>query len=156
MNHCCIASRRFSPRLFEIIETDNIVNTIFTDSASRGPLTAPPAKPTVNDYWRVHSYTGVAARLTVHEPVMVTGYADDDQNEESPNIQNLLSRHSFPRGARVGVILHSLMEDLDFQTDDFSVLCDRTLRRLGLEDEWLPVLEQWIQDILKRHSGNFP
>jgi exodeoxyribonuclease V beta subunit len=84
---------------------------------------------------------------------MVTGYADDDQNEESPNIQNLLSRHSFPRGARVGVILHSLMEDLDFQTDDCSSLCDRTLRRLGLEDEWLPVLEQWVQDILKAPLG---
>ncbi|MBT3870477.1 MAG: exodeoxyribonuclease V subunit beta [Gammaproteobacteria bacterium] len=145
----------FPQKLFEIIETDNIANTIFTASASPGPLTVPPAKPTVNDYWRVHSYTGVAARLTVHEPVMVTGYADDDRNEESTNIQNLLSRHSFPRGARVGVILHSLMEDLDFQTDDCSSLCDRTLRRLGLEDEWLPVLEQWVQDILKAPLGQF-
>ena len=142
-------------KLFEIVATDNIANTIFTDSTSRDPLTAPPAKPTVNDYWQVHSYTGVAARLTVHEPVMVTGYADDDRNEESPNIQNLLSRHSFPRGARVGVILHSLMEDLDFQTDDCSSLCDRTLRRLGLEDEWLPVLEQWVQDILKAPLDQF-
>jgi exodeoxyribonuclease V beta subunit len=86
---------------------------------------------------------------------MVTGYADDDRNEESPNIQNLLSRHSFPRGARVGVILHSLMEDLDFQTDDCSSLCDRTLRRLGLEDEWLAVLEPWVQDILKAPLGQF-
>ena len=41
------------------------------------------------------------------------------------------------------------MEDLDFQTDDFSALCDRTLRRLGLDDEWLPALEQWIQDIIR-------
>jgi len=141
--------------LFEIVEADKIVNTKFTDSAPRRPLTTPPAKPIVDEHWRVHSYTGVAARLNVHEPVMVTGYADDDQNEEPPNIQNLLTRHSFPRGARVGVILHSLMEDLDFQTDDFSVLCDRALRRLGLEDEWLPVLEQWIQDIVTAPIGDF-
>ena len=145
----------FPEALFEIISTDKIVHTMFTDSASRAPLTAPPAKPTVNDYWRVHSYTGVAARLTVHEPIMLTGYADDDQNDESPNTQNLLSRHSFPRGARVGVILHSLMEDLDFQTDDFGSLCERTLRRLGLQDEWLPVLEKWIRDILKAPLGQF-
>ncbi|MBT5685181.1 MAG: exodeoxyribonuclease V subunit beta [Gammaproteobacteria bacterium] len=141
--------------LFEIVATDNIANTIFNDSNLPDRLNAPAEKPTVNDYWRVHSYTGVAARLTVHEPVMVTGYADDDTNQESPNIQNLLSRHSFPRGARVGVILHSLMEDLDFQTNDYSALCDRTLRRLGLDDEWLPVLQQWVQDILKAPLGQF-
>jgi exodeoxyribonuclease V beta subunit len=141
--------------LFEIVETDNIANRIFTDSTSRDQLTAPPAKPNFDDHWRVHSYTGVAARLTVHEPIMLTGYADDDQNDESPNTQNLLSRHSFPRGARVGVILHSLMEDLDFQTDGFGSLCERTLRRLGLKDEWLPVLEKWIQDILQAPLGQF-
>jgi exodeoxyribonuclease V beta subunit len=141
--------------LFEIVETDNIAVTSFIDSSSQDPLTRPPAKPSVDDYWRVHSYTGVAARLNVHEPVMVTGYADDDQNEESPGIQDQLDRYTFPRGARVGVVLHSLMEDLDFQTDDFSFLTDRTLRRLGLDDEWQPVLEQWIQDILKAPLGQF-
>ena len=141
--------------LFEIVAPGKIANTRFTDSALQTPLTAPPPKPTVNDHWRVHSYTGVAARLAVHEPVMVTGYADDDQTVEAPNIQNLLSRHTFPRGARVGVVLHSLMEDIDFQANEFSSLCDRTLKRLGLDDEWLPVLEQWIQDILKAPLGNF-
>lgn len=146
--------------LFEIVETDKIVNTKFIDSAPRSPLTTPPPKPILDEHWRVHSYTGVAARLNVDEPVMVTGYADDDQNQEPQNqepqnIQNLLTRHSFPRGARVGVILHSLMEDLDFQSDGFSVLCNRTLRRLGLEDEWLPVLEQWIQDIVRAPMGDF-
>lgn len=141
--------------LFEVLETGKIATTKFADSGSKDQPTAPPAKPTVDDYWRVHSYTGVAARLTVSEPVMVTGYADDDQNEESPNIQDLLNRHTFPRGARVGIVLHSLMEDLDFQADDFSSLCDRTLKRLGLGDEWLPALRQWIQDILEAPLGHF-
>ena len=114
---------------------------------------APPARPANADQWRVHSYTGVIARIG--EPHITRGYDDDDPAQVS-KIAALPSRFTFPRGPRVGIALHALLEDLDF-TDAAQqhALCLRTCRTLGLQDEWLTVLSEWLADILASPLGDY-
>lgn len=113
-------------------------------------LSAPPARPRLPGTWRLHSYTSVVSRLAVEtDTEVVRGYQDDDREAEPELAGSGLSKFTFPRGPRVGVALHSLLEDADFvDPSTHQELCRRTLFRLNLEDAWLPVLEAWLADIL--------
>ena len=118
-------------------------------------LVAPTGRPHLDDQWRIHSYTGVSSRLAATQALQaVSGFADDDISEDKISTTELkLTRHTFPRGARVGVVLHSLMEHIDFTESDQQEACLRTCHRLGLDEAWLPVLEQWLNDILDAPLG---
>lgn len=119
-------------------------------------LTLPPDTPSLDDRWRIHSYTGVSARLTATQELEnISGFADDDAiDESSEKTGQLLTRHSFPRGARVGVVLHSLLEHIDFSLSDHTEDCLRACRRLGLAEDWLPVMTGWLNDILNAPLGD--
>ncbi len=135
--------------LFEIVTADDRHCTALKNQANKQQALAPlPAHPAIEDSWRLHSYTSVAARLHTTD-LQVTGFTDDDDQSGAVLAQvPALTRHTFPRGARTGIALHSLMEDIDFTQPSHTALCERTLRRIGLEPEWLPVLEDWLTDVL--------
>ena len=142
--------------LFEIVKTGNdIARSQLPGTSNIASLSAPPARPYVNDQWRVHSYTGVTARLVEnHQPAVVTGFADDEQTTIDAD-NRAASRFSMTRGPRAGVTLHSMMEDIDFQdTSTHEPVCQRTLKRLGLEQDWQPVLTDWLSDILTTPLGD--
>lgn len=141
--------------LFEIVAADSSNITAYIDHSRASTLSPPQSRPIVADSWRVHSYTAVAARLTApQDPLQVTGYSDDDKSEGEATASTL-NRFNFPRGPRVGVVLHSLMEDIDFADSiEHSRLCQRTLTRLGLDEEWAPVLESWLADMLAAPMGD--
>ncbi len=116
------------------------------------PLQPPPSLPTNNDRWRVHSYSSVITQIS--EPHVANGYADDDSLQTSPAATGL-SPFSFPRGPRVGIALHALLEDVDFaDASQNHPLCRRVCRTLGLQGEWLPILLDWLQSILTSPLGN--
>ena len=118
-------------------------------------LVAPNDPPHLDGRWRIHSYTGIVARLSAtHELQGISGFADDDTAEalHEPSGQTR-NRYTFPRGARVGVVLHSLMERIDFTQTDHKAECLRACRRLGLDEAWLPILSDWLDDILDAPLG---
>ncbi|MFP6805603.1 MAG: exodeoxyribonuclease V subunit beta [Pseudomonadales bacterium] len=149
--------------------------TIFTNDATvatMARLVPPHAPPAINDSWRLHSYTGVTYLIAKHSQSdeqsihhsysdrpdhTIPGFIDDDVGENSGSSTISLSqsadRFSFPRGARIGIALHSLMEDLDFRSDEEErkYRCQCCLNKIGIiedQDIWLPVLLQWLDDIL--------
>ncbi len=116
-----------------------------------------PEMPGPSDKWRMHSYTGIAHRLHRDEsleaaPQVEGGYADDDDAEPEATTSSAINRFNLPRGARVGVALHSLMEDADFvETGDNAVLTSRFLDRIGVtldRDTWQGCVDNWLADIL--------
>lgn len=143
--------------LFDIVDGNRSALTQYSDSFPAKKLVAPPTPRRLQDSWRIHSYTSVAARLAASVPAfLVTGYGDDDASQEQLQLSNKPSRFTFPRGPRVGVVLHSLMEDLDFiEPARHSELCSRAVKRLGLTEPWLPVLEGWLKDILASRLDTF-
>ncbi len=146
---------RLSPALFEVV-TAQVSREEIIPAAGNTTLIEPPAKPIIPDTWRIHSYTGIAARLTsVASHPGPNGFSDDDESRVtvSPNTAHPATpertRHTFPRGPAVGIVLHGLLEDIDFAEGNLGSTCASVCRRLDLDEHWAPVLEDWLNDILQ-------
>lgn len=156
-----------------LFETGGIINPGLTryEPKSEVPrLIAPPATPFISSQWRMHSYTGLT-RLLKHDtdaidPVQPKpGFGDDDSATASDSTDSTretaagapapnFSRFTFPRGSRIGIVLHDFMERLDFGADEISIhhQAASSLLKMGLEDEsgeWQDVLVSWFHDIVR-------
>ncbi|MFN3238519.1 MAG: exodeoxyribonuclease V subunit beta [Pseudomonadales bacterium] len=132
--------------------------TAFNTQAKVPPMAEPLQLPTIRDRWRMHSYTGLTRLLTSGDESAATpqprpGFGDDEQQGKNPEQNKLPSRFSFPRGAKVGIALHSFMENLDFAAlpETVSKQAQLCIARLALSDEpdvWQAVLEDWFTEIV--------
>lgn len=155
-------NERWQPPLFEAETIGNAPLTLYVPRDSALPLRPPPAPPSILTTWRMHSYTGVARLITrdaerdAHHAQ--PGFGDDE--EESATAGPSISRFAFPRGPRVGVALHTLMEHLDFARDarEQLSLLDQCLDRvslLGDRDAWRQVMIDWLNDIRTSEIDGF-
>ncbi|MDG1204805.1 MAG: exodeoxyribonuclease V subunit beta [Pseudomonadales bacterium] len=148
--------------LFTQVEL-KITRTSYLDQTVPDALVAPAALPSIDNSWRVHSYTGLTRNLSRNSPEadidhpkdIVAGFGDDEPETTkvaSPTAE--FSRFTFPRGARIGIALHDLMEHLAFHATaaEITAVAREYLPRFGLldnQDEWSTVLEGWLVDILE-------
>ncbi len=145
--------------LFGVSPISNVSTTKRGDTnpVKDAPPPPPPIPEIDNDSWRIHSYTGVSRRLRKQEDdndlIIAAGYGDDDNvTQTTPEQQP--DRFAFPRGPQVGVVLHSLLEGLDFTASEDTIRdrCARYLKRLGItsqEELWLDVLSDWMSDVIQ-------
>jgi len=88
--------------------------------------------------WRVNSFT--ALTRGVHQP----GNSGEIESQGDPILD-------FPAGSHVGLMLHSLLENLDF-TGDLELQCDplftRFLPLAGISDQHRHTLTAWLENIL--------
>lgn len=132
----------------------NVINT---------DLQAPFPKSIPDKSWKIYSYTYLSHALSTdnHEhlddygepAVSLAGYQDDEQGptEFLEKDSSRFDRYTFPRGARVGVMLHDILEHLEQCRDESKLvaLCEKSLNHFGLEDpRWLDVLTNWVSDIM--------
>ncbi|WP_208615263.1 exodeoxyribonuclease V subunit beta [Xenorhabdus kozodoii] len=115
----------------------------------------------VRDDWRVTSYSGL--RYSASSPytgafgesvdVIVQSISpklDIDARGEKQGEQSLqMTPHTFPRGASAGTFLHSILEDLDFGHPPDPAWLTEKLTASGFDENWAPVLERWVEDILR-------
>ncbi|OKP02108.1 exodeoxyribonuclease V subunit beta [Xenorhabdus eapokensis] len=127
-------------------------------------LEARKLQRSVRDDWRVTSYSGLqysashaispnyAGALGESVDVIVQSISpklDIDARGEKQGEQSLqMTPHTFPRGASAGTFLHSILEDLDFSNPPDQAGLVEKLAASGFDENWAPVLEQWIEDIL--------
>ena len=114
--------------------------------------------PATRTNWRMHSYTGLTRLLTQSDTPITNiqprpGYGDDELAGDTET-KSTFSRFTFPRGARVGIVLHEFMENLDFSANDAAIQAQaqRCLAKMGqVEDEveWHEVLVEWFADIVR-------
>jgi len=108
------------------------------DSRQPAPLLAQftRVQPT---QWRVNSFT--ALTRAVHQPASHAART----SEQDPILD-------FPAGSHVGLLLHSLLENLDF-TGDIATQCtplfNRFLALAGLSSEHQETLVQWLSNIVE-------
>lgn len=148
-----LAQSTLPAELFQVIEatTDRQSSADLTEH--RDQLASPRKAPAISSPWHIHSYTGVAARIASAEPLAITGFRDDDRDSEAAS--NRRDRFGLPRGPRTGVVLHSLLENADFtSTSEHAALCRQVISRLALGEEWQPVMEAWLADILATPIGD--
>lgn len=113
----------------------------------------------VQDYWRVTSYSGLqqhgssksgaSQSLSVPLQELLPRLDADAVGEQALITETHLTPHTFPRGAAPGTFLHDLLESMDFsQPIEQSWLAEQ-LQRQGFGEQWLPMLSQWLNDILQ-------
>ena len=88
--------------------------------------------------WRINSFTGLTRGI--HQPARFS--AMDNQADAVLD---------FPAGSHVGLLVHSLLENIDFQ-QDVSQQCEgllpRFLPRAGISSDYAPVLTLWFEQII--------
>ncbi|WP_426417240.1 exodeoxyribonuclease V subunit beta [Aestuariirhabdus sp. LZHN29] len=108
--------------------------------------------------WRIGSYSGL---ITYGAPAPVRaadlpGYDPELQHEQvqgasGPALPTEMSAFNFPRGAQAGTFLHSLFEEMEFDTADggelHSMLASR-LQREGYDSAWVEPLGDWLLKVL--------
>ncbi|WP_024872074.1 exodeoxyribonuclease V subunit beta [Tolumonas lignilytica] len=103
--------------------------------------------------WRMTSYSALTvnqgAHTTVTPPVVTVS------ENAVPPVEPRFDVFSFPRGAHAGTFLHSLLEDLDFGADAATRQQWIAEHLQGIQlshdwqpEPWLPVLAQWLTQIL--------
>jgi len=136
-----------------------------THQSRNGNLLEPPAIPVITDPWRTHSYTGISRMLTSRNFISdeqnqatLPGYLDDDKPakvillDTSQDLE-VFDQYHFPKGPRIGVALHDLLEKMDFtgpETNRRSSI-SRFIQRVGTtanSDAWTDAVEIWTSNIL--------
>ncbi len=100
--------------------------------------------------WRVTSYSELQKHYTVlpYNSDVISNW-DLDQEQSIDNLtyeETQLDIHHFPKGAYVGTLLHKIMENIS--PTNINQLCGDMLKKLNLEDNWLPVITTWIERVL--------
>ena len=167
-------ARELPDHLFAVVDEAEKVNDAFCNPPPPPQsLQAPPPLPPIDRSRREHSYSGLYARLREQEEEVgaaeIAGFADEEPDArpadgeedgavalETPEAATF-SRFSFPRGRRVGVVLHQLLEDLDPAAPrlEREQACDAALSRLDNaldlgrhRKAWLETLAGWLDDML--------
>jgi len=105
----------------------------------------------VDSLWRVASFTSFSHHERKYAELPDR---DDQQNPGLPaESASSLDRSvfSFPRGAKAGIMMHSIFENLDFaapSAPSITAVVENTLSRQGFEPEWLPVLSGMVTNVL--------
>jgi len=106
--------------------------------------------------WRVHSYSSlINSRHSEHADVF--SQPELILQKRSENIAQLDTNANadifeFPRGARAGTFIHSLLEEIEFTSDpaghEAQHLIRAGLKREGYGIEWAPALTEMLRDVL--------
>ncbi|WP_075183165.1 exodeoxyribonuclease V subunit beta [Pantoea sp. 1.19] len=108
----------------------------------------------LQDDWRVTSYSGLQQHGSGGVFDLLPKLDVDAAGEGRASDALALTPHSFPRGAAPGTFLHGLFETLDFtQPIDPDWLADQ-LAQQGLDEGWLPVMQEWLSAILQAPLGD--
>ncbi len=117
-------------------------------SVTAHPLAArTPLRP-VRWQWRLSSYSGLTQGRFEGAERPDHGSGSEDRSGAAGQVAQ---RFLFPKGARAGVLLHQLLERIDFtgqQGPDLASETQRQLARHGLAAEWSDPLCHWLGEVL--------
>jgi exodeoxyribonuclease V beta subunit len=136
------------------IESEQYIPPILPDQS----LSANVFLRNISNSWRVTSYTELQKHnhnVLAYKPDLINDW--DESPYESDRVQSNdtpYDIHHFPKGAYVGTLMHSIMEDIT--SDNLVELCNQMVKKLNLETEWNSVVTNWMQQILttKLHDPN--
>ena len=144
--------------LFEIKEIEIVGSAFCEPRNNKSNLLPPPSTPITSVNWRIHSYTGLANQIHRIEDSIShddPGFGDDDT--KPANIQSAqsqeLNRFNFPRGPKIGVALHDMLEILSFASKktELEKAAQRLITKISLQsnaDNKVQIVSNWIEDIL--------
>lgn len=122
------------------------------DNGSTSEPVEPEPLPTIDDHWRVTSYTGLTRHLDAPKAEY---FADESMLVDITPAPGTIA--AFPRGARAGICLHSILEQVQFpvvDAKDYEAPCRTTLQDMGFDASWAPLLARLIVDTARTPFGD--
>jgi exodeoxyribonuclease V beta subunit len=117
-----------------------------------GPLAARRFDTVIRAPWRVSSFSGLVARRALETPdydaLPADALAAPMRAARAPGNRSLTA---FPGGMRVGTLIHTLFERVDFAQPDSALahaLVGETLAAFDVEATWAPALRAMLTDVL--------
>lgn len=108
--------------------------------------------------WSISSYSQIASSSTHQESIHRPDYdATINTNLDTENHieETSLNRFTFTKGARAGNLLHNLLEEQSFDKPIDTLLITQKIQEYGFETKWIPVLQDWLSDVLSASLENF-
>ncbi|MFA5627279.1 MAG: exodeoxyribonuclease V subunit beta [Thiohalomonadaceae bacterium] len=117
-------------------------------------------KGNASQAWHMTSFSGLTADST-HGRERSLELPDHDQ-EMADNIQpvaydEFLSPFTFARGARAGLFLHYLLENLSFPETNSEYLANHVIQAMaqyGFDEKWQATVITWLNAIMDTHLDN--
>ncbi|MBM4267538.1 MAG: exodeoxyribonuclease V subunit beta [Deltaproteobacteria bacterium] len=127
--------------------TEPVRRIVLPEEKDRAPLAARIAERRIETAWSITSFSALRGGRAIDR-------VDHDAGEDLVAAPPAAPSHDifgFPRGARAGVCLHRLFEQLDFASAEAAsvrALAEETLALHGLPATWTPVVERLVVDVL--------
>ncbi len=105
----------------------------------------------VEDEWRVASFTSFLRQQKRAAELPDRDEPDTAFSESEPLAEGDRTIFAFQRGARAGILMHSIFELLDFSSAgelEVKTLIDKLLERHGFDASWQPCLSAMVRDVL--------
>ena len=125
---------------------------VLADNGDTSGMVEPENLPTIDDHWRVTSYTGLTRHLDAPKAEY---FADESTLVDVTPVPGTIA--AFPRGARAGICLHSILEQVQFpvvNARDHETSCRTTLQDMGFDASWAPLLTRLITDTARTPFGD--
>ena len=134
-------------------------HVVDADSTDTSALELRAAARTLDQSWRVSSFSGLAASggRTSHQAEEgldhdATGAVDADESvRAAARAAERVTLHELPAGARTGELLHTILEHADFRRSDPADLGARVhdaVGQYGFEPRWEPTICQALDEAL--------
>lgn len=145
-----------APGAVEVLELPRAAGTLRPVLPDDGPpLRARTARRQVVQRWRIASFSALTAgERALPEPAAegrdCDELADADAPPEPEDV-GLAGVRVFPRGRRLGTLVHYLLETADFPTANRAALCEHAaavLPAYGIEARWAEPLADAVCDVL--------
>jgi len=110
-------------------------------------------KGTIADNWRVASFTSLTTRH--HHAAELPDRDEGSLNDQQPlKGVDPAGIFAFPRGAKAGIFLHEIFEQLDFPAQDgLAPLVSDLLDKHGFTPEWCGAVCSMVQNVLQAPLG---
>ena len=130
--------------------------TTFSPVATEAIVAARKFTRSIQQQWRISSYSQIASSsdhvLNIDRPDYDRVATQVNQEEIAQDIE-LLNRFTFYKGATAGNFIHNLLEEQVFDQAIDPALITRKLQEYGYSQHWVPILIEWMQEILATQLG---
>lgn len=103
----------------------------------------------VHQTWHIASFTGLSRnRFEAAERPDYGSAREDTETNDATSDQSIFE---FPRGARAGIFMHKLFEEIDFTNESPECLAQTVRTQLatyGYESKWQSVIEEMVNHVL--------
>ncbi|MEN6376144.1 MAG: exodeoxyribonuclease V subunit beta [Smithella sp.] len=116
-------------------------------------------KGSIDHSWKIASFTYLTSMHRPHEEEARWEIEDEDKDYmflSQPAVENTENMLAFPRGTTTGIMLHEILENLNYaevNETDLNTIVSEKLSNYRFDQIWLPAVEKMIKELIAMPLG---